>query len=230
MEAEVHVQIESKDFKKLQKELLKELQEKRPLQSYWLKKDYVEELEAVFIYYGVEPSLVSEFPEMPPAQILLSFDVENLLDILRYSELGHIYVPGRGVRLKEFIELLAQKAFDIPKHLQYGPKWKKVGVNDKQEGVDLQVNLKHEILHFDLNKFRKEQLQKLCARAFSTLYWKDVVNSKVSASELVETKQAFKDLSKLIDAEDIDIETRKEWVSDLGPRSRTNPRSKKNSK
>lgn len=183
---------------------LKEMQQSRPLGLYWLKRDYVSHLEAVFIYYNIEP-ILQDLLQGPIEEYLQLFDIEHLWETMIRSDLPYIY--GKGLLLRDFLEFLVEKKFTIPPHLR----------SDKFESTDVEGD--EDIRNLNLLPMRPVQLQRLHARTFAAIAWKDESYKDISANALVRTNN-FKKAMELVGAGNIDPETQAEWISDLSPRSK----------
>ncbi len=220
---------------------LKQMQQDSPLPSYWLKKDYITDVEAVFIYYNIEPLDILNLGG-PVENYLSLFDKEYLWEVLKGSDLLHITVFRKGICLPKFVEFLFEKEFDIPPHLQ--PLCKSffksdlansmtapamsmlnevTGKSSLSEVVLIDENSPENgdqdmILNYNLNKFRVVQVQKLHARTFAAYYWKKSKN-KLSANALV-TQPIFLDAMKSVGAEEVSPKTLAIWISNLGPRAK----------
>jgi hypothetical protein len=176
-----------------------------PLSPHWLKKDFVTDIEAVFIYYNIEPIDLFSM-SYPPEFYIQSIDKIRLWEIMKGSSVP--IVQKRGILLKEFIEFLGEKEIPIPPHLQPSQKTEKIDLNSDEEACSQ-----------NLNSMRLVQLQRAHARTFAAIAWKKESNNNKSANALVTTND-FKAAMKLVGAEKINPETYAEWISDLSPRSK----------
>lgn len=198
------------------KALLKKLQKDRPLEDYWLKKDFINSHELIFLYYGIEPikeeqlnffGITSQGTTIE--KIINDIDIDHIFNIIQSSNIPFIH--GRGILIKNFIKFLNDKDIAIPEHFRCTPQLKK----NKSKNVT-----KEEVLNYNVNSFSPVQCQKYIARGYAVYLWKKKYK-KISANELVQ-KKAFKDVMNSIGAGKITDETLASWISDLGPRSKKN--------
>lgn len=184
---------------------LDELIQARPMSSHWLKLDYVSDVEAIFIFYNVEPLNLSMM-HLPIEYYIRAIDDLRLWEIMRRSEIP--FIRGKGIPLKEFIEFIVGKQIPVPSHLQGLVTSQKMDLASEEDVSD--QNLKSK---------RLVQLQRDFARRFAVIAWKKESHKSTSANALVQTK-GFKEAMKLVGADQIDPKTHAEWISDLSPRSK----------
>lgn len=208
----------------IETDYLKELQLAHPLSPLWLKKDYVSDIEAVYIYYNIEPFDHIQLTG-PIEQYFYVFDKEGIWEVMKQSNLNGVIVYGRGLDLKSFVRFLFNKGFEIPNHLKCLLTFSKENADLVNPSLEKKEILKEELLEYNLNSFSPIQLQRMHARTFAALYWKKQQNKGCSANQLVKW-QPFKDAMKSIGAEKTEAETFAKWISDLGPRSKKNKKLK----
>jgi len=176
-----------------------------PLKPHWLKKDFVLPCEAVLIYYQIEPAKGVSMGRNN--QIINAVDYLEIYDVLIPSKF--IRNSACSIELIDFIKWLMEKGFDIPKHLQ------ELETPQNTSNEKTQSKQKKEIINFNFNSLRNEQLDKIVARCTAAKYWK---NGTSSANGLV-IQNKFQQIMK---SHDIDVveETLADWISDLSPKSK----------
>ena len=128
----------------MKKTLLEDAKIINPLSLKWLKRDFLTPLQAILVYYGIEPS--NDDFQSKDLQVIRRIDYLGAYDALMNSEF--ILRQQDGIKFSEFLEWLEKKRFGIFDHL-------KPLIN---KGSSLK---KDEVLNFALLALDIDQINKL---------------------------------------------------------------------
>ena len=191
------------------KKNLERFQKDNLLEPHWLKKDFIFPMQAVLIYYGINPANDSMFGR--DEQFIRMVDWRGVYDVLLSSKFLQY---NRGdLELAKFVEWLVEKDFPLPVHLQ---KEKDDNYCDKEAGeeADYDILISSVKLPVLLGEIARRLMVKLA---------KEAKYKEKPSTEIIEHSDEFKTLRALIKILR-DKDFRKEWYQQAtkneGPRAR----------